>query len=67
MGTRPMAPKLGYDAMPSRTVRRDEVVELGLLLPANRAEALVVLAHQRQQSVGQFLRTLIDHALTKGD
>ena len=66
MGILPMAPKLGFDAMPPRTTRRDEVVELALLLPANRAEALVALAHQRQQSVGQVLRTLIDHALTQG-
>ena len=41
-----------------------EIVEIGLLLPANRADALVELSRRRHQSVNQFLRGLIDHALT---
>ena len=39
-------------------------MEIGLLLPANRADALVELSRRRHQSVSQFLRGLIDHALT---
>jgi hypothetical protein len=39
------------------------VVEIGLLLPQNWAQALVELASRRNQSVGQILRSLIDHEL----
>jgi hypothetical protein len=48
------APKVGKD---------DEVVEITLLLPASRAEALIALSRKRGQSVGQILRGLIDRAL----
>ena len=41
-----------------------DVVEIGLLLPANWANALVALSRQRQQSVAQLLRGLIGQALT---
>ena len=41
-----------------------DIVEIGLLLPANRADALVELSRRRHQSVNQLLRGLIDHALT---
>ena len=41
----------------------DGVVEIGLLLPANRAAALLRLARDRRESVGQVLRKLIDHEL----
>jgi hypothetical protein len=40
-----------------------EVVEIGLLLPVNRADALIELSKRRQQSVAQILRSLIDRAL----
>ena len=43
------------------------VVEIALLLPVNRAEALVELAHRRRQTVGQLLRRLIDRALAEAD
>ena len=43
------------------------VVEIALLLPVNRAEALLALAHRRRQSVGQLLRHLIDRALAEAD
>ena len=43
---------------------REGVVEIGLLLPSNRAEALLELAHARQESVGQLLRRLIDRELS---
>jgi hypothetical protein len=40
------------------------VVEIGLLLPADWAAALVDLSRRRQQSVAQILRSLINTALT---
>ena len=43
----------------------DDVVELGLLLPANRAADLLRLAQDRHESVGQLLRKMIDRELTK--
>jgi hypothetical protein len=43
------------------------VVEIGLLLPVSRTEALLALAHRRRQSVGQLLRHLIDRALAEAD
>ena len=39
------------------------VIEIPLLLPAHRAEALVALSRSRRESVGQILRQMIDHAL----
>lgn len=42
----------------------DGVVELGLLLPTNRAAALMKLARERQESVGQLLRKLIERELS---
>ena len=39
------------------------IVEIGLLLPANRAAALLKLAKNRDESVGQVLRRMIDHEL----
>jgi hypothetical protein len=41
-----------------------DVVEIGLLLPAQRANDLVELSKRRQQSVAQILRGLIDRALS---
>jgi hypothetical protein len=43
----------------------DGVVEIGLLLPANRAAALLRLAKDRRESVGQVLRQLIDRELAR--
>jgi hypothetical protein len=37
-----------------------EVVEVALLLPRRRADALRDLAQRRRQSVGQILRALIE-------
>ena len=61
-----MAPFSGNDASrggmaPSIS---DDVIEIGLLLPSHRAEALLALSRQRRQRVGQILRGLIDQALT---
>jgi hypothetical protein len=43
----------------------DEFVEIGLLLPKNRAAALLQLARERHETVGQILRKLVDRALTQ--
>ena len=43
----------------------DAVIEIPLLLPASRAEALVALSRSRRESVGQILRQMIDHALAR--
>ncbi len=43
----------------------DGVVEIGLLLPANRAADLLRLAQDRHESVGQVLRKLIDRELAE--
>ena len=42
----------------------DGVVEIGLLLPTNRAAALLKIAQERHESVGQVLRRLIDRELS---
>ncbi len=64
-----MAPLIGRDVSNYRTSPRigDDVVEIGLLLPANRAEALLALSRQRHQTVGQILRGLIDQAISGQD
>ncbi len=41
----------------------DDVIEIGLLLPTQRAADLLRLAQDRQISVGQLLRKLIDREL----
>jgi hypothetical protein len=43
----------------------DDFVEIGLLLPTNRANALLELAHNRGETVGQILRRLVDLALSE--
>jgi hypothetical protein len=43
----------------------DGVVEIGLLLPSNRAAELLQLASDRHESVGQLLRKLIDRELAR--
>jgi hypothetical protein len=44
----------------------DEVVEVSLLLPSQWASDLFDLARQRDQSVGQIIRSMIGHALHEG-
>jgi hypothetical protein len=39
------------------------LVELPLLLPVRRAEALVALSRERHETVGQIIRSLIDQLL----
>ena len=43
----------------------EDVVEIGLLLPSHRAAALLRLAKDRHESVGQVLRRLIDRELAE--
>ncbi|WP_406696860.1 hypothetical protein V5E97_38325 [Singulisphaera sp. Ch08] len=54
----------GLIASKTGTPLQGDVVEIGLLLPADRADALVELSKRRHQSVAQILRDLIDRALT---
>ena len=51
------------DAVPITFDNHGEMVEIALLLPAKRAEALVALSRRRHETVGQILRALIDRAL----
>ena len=46
------------------SARSADVVEIGLLLPASWADALVEMSKRRGQSVGQLLRGMIDRALS---
>jgi hypothetical protein len=45
----------------------DDVVEIGLLLPAEWAGALLELSKKRQESVGQLLRAFIGRALIENN
>src|SRR5262249_15960479 len=57
---------VSFQALPATQtgmVAHGGVAEMGLLLPAKRADALVELSRRRQQSVAQLLRSLIDRAL----
>lgn len=62
-GPSSMATISGVDATFLGDRASSEVVEIALLLPAQRVEALVALSQKRRQSVGQILRRLIDRAL----
>ena len=67
METPTMAPNFGMLAPTLGKGLRDDVVEVALLLPTNRAEALVAMSRRRHESVGQILRNLIDRALDTDD
>lgn len=43
--------------------RRDDIVEVSLLLPSQWAGDLMELSRERGQSVGQILRSMIGRAL----
>lgn len=62
-----MATIPGIDVINPGTSSDQPVVEISLLLPANRLEALVALSRLKRQSVAQLLRNLIDRALAEGD
>ncbi|MBY0397577.1 MAG: hypothetical protein K2X91_14070, partial [Thermoleophilia bacterium] len=61
----PMPPTLPVDptVAPFSLPRTSEVVEIGLLLPASWAEALVDLSKRRGESVAQILRGLVRREL----
>ncbi|HWE35526.1 MAG TPA: hypothetical protein VG406_03060 [Isosphaeraceae bacterium] len=63
METSSLATRFGDRARVFGNGAQDEMVELALLLPASRAEALLDLSRQRRESVAQTLRALIDRAL----
>jgi hypothetical protein len=58
-----MAPKQGIVASHFGKNATDEFVEIALLVPTNRVEALLDLSRRRHESVAQILRSLIDRAL----
>lgn len=62
-----MASIPGTSASKSGMIRYGDVVEIGLLLPANWAEALVELSKRKEQSVGQILRGMIDRGLADSE
>jgi hypothetical protein len=65
MDTNTVASMIGVsrpDAMPQGA---EGVVEIGLLLPTKRAAALLRLAQDRRESVGQVLRKLIERELAE--
>lgn len=60
-----MATFQGLTATKNGMATYGDVVEIGLLLPVNRAAALVELSKRRHQSVAQILRGLIEGALSE--
>jgi hypothetical protein len=58
-----MPPNEGTFAKSPGSGGAGDVVEIGLLLPASWADALVEMSRRRRQSVGQLLRGMIDRAL----
>lgn len=52
---------------PSSSSFREDVVEVGLLLPAEWAAALIELSRKRQESVGELIRTCIGRVLTENN
>ena len=59
-----MVARKGTDVERLSTRQEDEVIEVALLLPSTRLEALMDLSKNRGQSVGQILRSLIERDLT---
>jgi len=58
-----MAVISSVDASKTGRPSRNEFVELSLLLPAGRVDALVALSRSRGESVAQLLRRWIDEGL----
>jgi hypothetical protein len=63
----PSASNVALPASFSGKSTPDDVVEIGLLLPAEWATALLELSDKRRESVGQILRSIIRHALIDSD
>lgn len=56
-------PEMITETTPGLVEPAADIVELSLLLPKTRAEALIDLSRRRHESVGQILRSLIERAL----
>jgi hypothetical protein len=55
-----------FGGSPAQTIGRSgagDVVEVGLLLPAAWADALLEMSKRRRESVGQILRSMIDRGI----
>jgi hypothetical protein len=65
MNSNTIASMLSGGPTDSTTKGPEGVVEIGLLLPTKRAAALLRLAQDRRESVGQVLRRLIDRELAE--
>jgi hypothetical protein len=59
----PIAPIHSTAALSAGSVSDHSVVEISLLLPSQWANDLIELSKERQQSVGQILRSMIGQAL----
>jgi hypothetical protein len=59
----PTAPIAGTTAPYGGSPGSDHVVEINLLLPERWAHDLMELSRQRQQSVGQIIRSMIEQGL----
>ena len=58
-----LASKMSEPNQTSSHSSSEDVVEIGILLPANRAADLIRIAQSRQESVGHMIRKLIDTEL----
>ena len=58
-----VASMLSEQTSPTLLNSLEDVVEIGILLPANRAADLIQIAKARHESVGHLLRKLIDREL----
>ena len=56
------APPSSPPVSPHGSSATPDIVEIGLLLPTDWAQALIELAQKRQESVGQLLRAFIGRA-----
>ena len=65
MNTDTVVPIMGGHRTNAASQGADGVVEIGLLLPAKRAAALIRLAKDRRESVGQVLRKLIEKEIAE--
>jgi hypothetical protein len=63
----PAAPSAEAAAAFCRSLDPGGVVEIGLLLPAEWAAALIEISKKRQQSVGEMLRSAIEQTFIHGD
>ncbi len=64
MKNHPIAALMGAGPARAGSEGHADVVEIGLLLPVNRAADLMDLAKTRRESVGQVLRKLIERELS---